>query len=84
LNYIRENSSTHIQYSTIRSIVFGGGNDIVNLEDHLDDLSGKFELIPLRGSRLEDTLLVHVGGALAQGINTDEWVLFGNLLLLDL
>ena len=65
------------------SLVFGGCNYIVYFEDHLDDLSGELELVALGGSRLKDTLLVHVGRALAQSIDSDEWVLLVDLLLLD-
>ncbi len=66
------------------SLVFGGCNYIVYFEDHLDDLGGELKLVTLGGGGLEDALLVHIGCALAQSIDSDEWVLLVDLLLLDL
>lgn len=84
MNYITENSSTHIQYSYLGSIVLSGGDHVVDLKDHLNDLGSELELVPLRGSRLKHTLLVHISSSLAESIDSDEWVLLCDLLLLDL
>ncbi len=66
------------------SLVLGGGDHIVDLEDHLHDLGGELELVALGLRRLEDALLVHVSGALAESVHTNEGVALGDLFLLDL
>lgn len=66
------------------SLVLLGCNDIIDFEDHFDDLRCKLELLLLRHDRLEDALLEHVVGAEGHGIDTDEGVLLLNLHLLDL
>ena len=80
MNYITEKNT----YNTHSSIVLSGCDDIVDLKNHLDDLCGEFQLILLGCGGLEDALLVHIGGALAECVDTDERILFRDLLLLDL
>jgi hypothetical protein len=59
-------------------------NDIVDFEDHFDDLGGELKLLLLGENTLKDTLLGHVSGALVVGVNTDESAVGLNLLFLDL
>jgi hypothetical protein len=61
------------------SLVFLGSDNIIDLKNHLYHLSCKFQLVLLGGCRLENTLFLHVLGALVVSINTDE-----RALLLDL
>ena len=37
-----------------------GGPDVVNLEDHLDDLCGQHDLLLLGQQRLDHVLFLHV------------------------
>ena len=41
----------------------GGRPDVVNLEDHLDELGGELDLGLLAVEGLDDALLLHVAGA---------------------
>jgi len=57
------------------------GDNIVNLEDHLNDLRGKLKLIPLGQDGLKNALFVHVSSALKVGIDTNKRIGFADLLL---
>jgi hypothetical protein len=59
------------------------GDNIVDFQDHLNDLGSQLQLLFLRVNRLEDTLLVHVVGSEGHGVNSDEWVLLFDLHFLD-
>jgi len=69
-------SLVHIEWTLPRrcSLVFLRSDDIIDLKDHLHDLGGELELMPLGGGGLEDTLSVHIFGALVVGVNSDEGV----------
>ena len=60
------------------------GNDVVDLEDHFDDLGGELKLLFLGKNTLEDSLLSHVGGALVVGVHSNEGTVSSDLLFLDL
>lgn len=47
------------------SLVAIGLDNVVDLEDHLDDLGGQLQLLLLREEGLVDLLLLHIVGALA-------------------
>ena len=61
-----------------------GCNNIIDLEDHLNDLCGKFKLVLLGSGRFEDALLEHVGSALVISVNSDEGAGLTHLLFSDL
>lgn len=74
---------THFFQSSSHSFVFLWGNHIVNLQNHLNDLSCEFKLVLLWGCRFKDTLLEHVCCALVVSIYSDEWICILNLLFAD-
>ena len=74
---------THFFQSSSHSFVFLWGNHIVNLQNHLNDLSCEFKLVLLWGCRFKDTLLEHVCCALVVSIYSDEWISIFNLLFAD-
>jgi ankyrin repeat protein len=63
------------------SLVLLGCDDIVNLEDHLNNLRGKLKLVLLGQDGLKNSLFVHVGGTLKVGINTNKRIGFTDLFL---
>ena len=66
------------------SLVLLRGDDIVNFKNHFNDLSCELELLLLGHDGLEDTLFAHVGGAHMVGIDTNEWILSGDLFFAEL
>lgn len=62
------------------SLVLLRRNDIVNLEDHFDDLRGQFKLLLLGHHRLKDALFVHIHGSFVISVNAKERVVFSDLL----
>ena len=61
------------------SFVFLRSDNIIDLQNHLYDLSCKFKLVLLGSSRLENALVFHVLGALVVGINSNEGASLLNL-----
>ena len=57
----------------------GGCPDIVNLEDHLDQLSGELDLGLLAVEGLDHALLLHVAGAHLHAVHTKCRVILGYL-----
>ena len=55
------------------------GPDIVDLEDHLDELGGELDLGLLAVEGLDDALLLHVAGAHLHAVNTKCRVALGHL-----
>lgn len=66
------------------SLVLLRGDDIVNFKNHFNDLSCELELLLLGHDGLEDTLFAHVGSAHMVGIDTNEWILRGDLFFAEL
>jgi len=62
------------------SLVLLRCDDIVNLEDHFDDLGGQFKLLLLGHHRLKDALFVHIHGSLVIRVHAKERVVFSDLL----
>mmetsp|Transcript_27203 Transcript_27203/g.92600 ORF Transcript_27203/g.92600 Transcript_27203/m.92600 type:complete len:580 (+) Transcript_27203:51-1790(+) len=58
-------------------------DDVVDLEDHLDDLRRELDLLLLADEGLEDLLLLHVVGALLEAVDAQVRVLLRELLGLD-
>ena len=57
----------------------GGRSDIVNLEDHLDQLSGELNLGLLAVEGLDHALLLHVAGAHLHAVHTEGRVVLCHL-----
>ena len=62
------------------SLILLWRDNVVNFEDHLHHLCRQFELLLLRHDRFVYTLLVHIRGPFVIGINSNEWVIFSDLL----
>mmetsp|Transcript_54763 Transcript_54763/g.91024 ORF Transcript_54763/g.91024 Transcript_54763/m.91024 type:complete len:479 (-) Transcript_54763:379-1815(-) len=58
-------------------------DDVVDLQDHLDDLSGEQELLLLGQEGLVDSSLLHVTSGEFKAVDTDAGVLLSDLLGLD-
>ena len=75
--------ATTIAY-TQTSVICGGADDIIDLEDHFADLRGQEELLLLAYECLKDVLLAHVIGADIIAVNAQVGVLLCYLPCLDL
>jgi len=60
-----------------------GGDNVIDLQDHLDQLRGQQELLSLADVRINDVLFLQVVGSLEETVNTQPEVLFGDLTRLD-
>ena len=56
-----------------------GHDDVVDLQNHLDDLRRELDLLLLADQRLEDLLALHVVRALLQTIYTQEGAILRDL-----
>lgn len=67
-----------------KAVAIVGRSDVVDLENHLDHLSGQEDLLLLAVQRLNHVLLFHVGSSLAQTVDAKSRIVLGHLTCLNL
>ena len=82
------NHTLHYQRTNIKNgmnlIVIGVKDNIIDLENHADELSSELELLLLTNESLEHLLITHGLVALVEAINADVGIVGGDLSSLDI